>query len=259
MLRADPAAAAARIPLHTRIAAGHAETESRLQRKVHKLLALARSCNPFEAEAAMLKAHELMARHQLSVLRRDADRSFVSVFLGQPALRHFKEVYFLANLLQDFFFVQCIWISTFVVPKDKLGRVLEASGLPVHVEQADYAYAFIMRQIDLRWEEFTCGQKLSRYRKSDFAVGVIEGFRTRLTRERLPTVTAAERALITQSDPQLQAYLRHRYPRTTSIQRGGGRQDPEVYRQGQRIGEALVLHEGLAHRARRSNRKLPPP
>ena len=259
LLRADPAPAASRIPLQVRMAAGHNDAESRLRRRVHKLLALARSHNPFEAEAAMLKAHELMARHQIGVLRRGADRTYISVFLGRPALRHFKEVYFLANLLQDFFFVQCIWISTYVVSKAKLGRALEASGLPVHVEQADYAYAFIMRHIDLRWEEFTQGRRFNRYRKSDFAVGVIEGFRAKLTRQRLPGATAAERALIVQGDPRLALYLQHRYPHTTNIQRGGGRQDPEVYDRGHEIGQALVLHEGLTQAPRQSKRKLPAP
>jgi hypothetical protein len=250
MLQADPAAAAARRPLHTRLAQRQAREESPQHAKIRKLLALAQSRNANEAEAAMLKAHALMARHHITTLTRDPGRTFISIFLGLPALRHFKEAYFLANLIQDYYFVQGIWVPAYVVAKEKMGRVLEVSGTPANAAQASYVFAFVNAYIERRWLEMTSHKRLTRYQKSDFAVGIIEGFRRQLDRQQLPEAKPAERALIRQSDPRLTTYLQCRYPRTSRIQRGSGHHDPNVYRRGRKIGEEMILHRGIVHNAR---------
>ncbi len=257
MLRVDPAAAGRR-PLHARLARLDPSQENPRHGRIRKLLALARSQNPNEAEAAMLKAHELMARHHITTLTRDPRRRFVSIFLGKPALRHFKETYYLANLLQDFYFVQGIWVPAFVVAREKMGRVHEISGTHANVAQADYVYAFVNAYIDRRWSELGAGQRLTRYQKSDFAVGIIEGFRRKLEREQLAADRPSEYALISRCDPRLCTYLRQRYPRTSQIQRGGGRHDPDIYGRGRQIGEQMILHRGIVHRSGDVKHRLPP-
>jgi hypothetical protein len=258
MLRADPAASTARRTLHQRLAAGNAREKDHRHARIHKLLALAQSGNAHEAQAAMLKAHELMARHHITTLKTDPERAFVSIFLGQPALRHFKEAYVLANLIQDFYFVQGIWVPAFVVAKGKMGRVLEIAGTPANVTQAGYVHAFVVAHIDRRWVEWRPRRRTTRRQKSDFAVGLIEGFRDKLKREQRPKTDATERALIRQPDFRLTAYLRQRYPQTRRIQRGGGRQDPEAYDRGRRVGEKMILHRGVTHASPQAGRRLPP-
>ena len=258
MLRADPAATASQRPLHERLSKGCREEEHPLRQRVQKLLSLAQSRNPHEAEAAMRKAHELMARHHLTTMAADPARSFVSIFLGQPALRHFKEAYFLANLIQDFYFVQGLWVPAFVVAKGKMGRVLEISGTHANVSQAIYVFGFVTAYVDRRWRDMTAENRLTRYQKSDFAVGVIEGFRHKLAQDQLPDCDPAERALIRQTDPRLSTYLQRRYPHTSHIQRGSGRQDQDVYRRGLAVGEEMILHRGITHRSRNDRRQLPP-
>jgi hypothetical protein len=258
MLQADPAATAAHQPLHARLAQRKATEESPRHAKIRKLLALAQSRNANEAEAAMLKAHELMARHHISTLMQDPGRTFISIFLGPPALRHFKEAYFLANLIQDFYFVQGIWVPAYVVTKEKMGRVLEVSGTPANVAQAGYVFAFVNAYVERRWQEMMSLRRLTRYQKSDFAVGIIEGFRRQLDRQQLPEAEPAARALIRQSDPRLTTYLQSRYPRTSRIQRGSGHHDPNVYRRGRQLGEEMILHRGIAHNASAPNPLLPP-
>ncbi len=257
MLRADPAATAQR-PLHARLAACASNDTPPYQGRIRKLLALARSPNANEAEAAMLKAHELMARYHIATVSEAPRREFASIFLGRPALRHFREMYYLANLIQDFYFVQGIWVPAFVIAKGKMGRVLEISGTPANVTQAGYVYAFVEAHIERRWEEWTSCRRMTRRQKSDFAVGLIEGFRGKLERERRSRSDTAERALIRRPDPRLEAYLQQRYPQTRKIQRGGGRQDPEAYAHGRRIGEKMILHRGVSHTARMVGRRLPP-
>ncbi len=257
MLRADPAATAHHT-LHARLAASASNDDTACHGRIRKLLALARSPNANEAEAAMLKAHELMARHHITTLRTDPRRRFASIFLGRPALRHFREKYFLANLVQDFYFVQGIWVPAFVVAKGKMGRVLEISGTPANITQAGYVHAFVEAHIDRRWAEWRSRRRMTRGQQSDFAVGIIEGFRGKLERERRPKIDNAEQALILRPDGRLAAYLQQRYPQTRKIQRGGGRQDPEAYDRGRRIGEEMILHRGITHPARRAARRLPP-
>ncbi len=257
MLRADPTATAQHT-LHVRLAIRASSDVNPCHGRIRKLLALARSPNANEAEAAMLKAHELMARHHITTITEDFRRNFASIFLGRPALRHFREMYFLANLIQDFYYVQGIWVPAFVVAKGKMGRVLEISGTPANLTQAGYVYAFVQAYIDRRWAELTSGRRMTRGQKSDFAVGLIEGFRDKLERERLSKADAAERALICRSDPRLSAYLQKRYPQTRRIQRGGGQQDMEAYGHGRRIGEKMILHRGICQPTHRNRRPLPP-
>ncbi len=257
MLRADPAATAQR-PLHERLAVSASNDGTGCHGRIRKLLALARSPNANEAEAAMLKAHELMARLHIFTVTEDPDRQFVSIFMGRPALRHFREAYVLANLIQDFYFVQGIWVPAFVVAKGKMGRVLEIAGTPANVTQAGYVHAFVVAHIDRRWVEWRPRRRTTRRQKSDFAVGLIEGFRDKLKREQRPKTDATERALIRQPDFRLTAYLRQRYPQTRRIQRGGGRQDPEAYDRGRRVGEKMILHRGVTHASPQAGRRLPP-
>jgi hypothetical protein len=257
MLRADPSASASRKPLHERVRAGCSQSENPLRQRIRKLLSLAQSGNVHEAEAAMRKAHELMARHHITTLETDPARTFTSIFLGRPALRHFKEMYFLANLIQDFYFVQGIWVPAFVVSKGRMGRVLEVSGTPVNVSQASYVFDFVEAYIDRRWEEIAADQRLTRYQKSDFAVGIIEGFRHKLETEQIPDCRPAQKALVRLKDPRLSAYLKIRYPRTSQIQRGG-RQDKDIYRRGFQAGQEMILHQGIAQKPQNAGRKLPP-
>ncbi len=258
MLRADPAASTARRPLYERLAAYNARENNPRHARIRKLLALAQSGNVHEAEAAMLKAHELMARHHITTLKSDPERVFVSLFLGRPALRHFKEAYVLANLIQDFYFVQGIWVPAFVVAKGKMGRVLEISGTPANTAQAGYVFDFVKAYIDRRWREMTTDQRLTRYQQSDFAVGVIEGLRHKLEKQERSRERPAERALVRRSDPRLSTYLRHRYPHTRRIQRGGGRRDADLYHEGRQVGETMILHRGIAHTPKPTVKRLPP-
>lgn len=255
MLRADPAASAARRPLRERIRSRSSEG-SGIRRRIRKLLSLAQSANLNEAEAAMLKAHQLMSRHHLDALQLE-ERRFVSLFLGQPALRHYREAYVLANLLQDFYFVQGIWVSAFVVAKGKTGRVLEISGTSANVDNAAYVHDFIKGFTARRWADYREGQTLKRSQQTDFAVGIIEGFRSKLEKALTATGDPRKLALVTSADPQLSRYLRHRYPRTQSIQRGG-RQDPAVYADGLEIGRRLVIARGIGRQGEQSRRRLPP-
>ena len=117
ILRANPKASANYRPLDERIQGEVENPKDKLLKRVKKLMALATSQNVHEAESAMAKAHMLIAKYNLNLMAREKKREYVSIFLGKPALRRFREDYLLASLLQDFYFVHGIWTTAFVLKK----------------------------------------------------------------------------------------------------------------------------------------------
>jgi hypothetical protein len=258
LLRANPRASENYQPLDDRISQEPLDGEDRILVRVKKLLALAESSNRHEAEAAMAKAHELISKYNLDLLRIEKQKEFISLLVGRPALRHFLEDYALAGLLQDFYFVQGVWVPAYVPEKGKMGRVLEISGTIPNVRIADYVHDYVQRFIALEWKEYNSDGALNRYRLTDFAQGIIEGFRSKLTskgqdgREEQASFT-----LIKREDPLLKEYLAYRYPHVATINPGRGNQDPGVRSDGKRIGRDLVISKGVMEGAGNRGRLLP--
>jgi hypothetical protein len=245
LLRANPRASGKFPPLDERLSKPDGQPSDRIFRKVQKLLALAQSPNPHEAQTAMLRAHGLMAQYNGDLAAREERRSFVTAFLGKPALRHGPKEYALAHLLQDHYFVQGIWVPAYVVEKGKMGRVFEISGTLANVQIATYVYDFIIRFIDRQWREYNRDKGLNHFRERDFALGIIEGFRSKL-RQPSSVGSRSTPGLLKIDDPQLSAYMAYRYPHARRFSRRGTRRDPQVVSDGRRIGSRLVIAKGIS-------------
>jgi len=245
ILRADPRASGDYEPLDDWIGRGKADQDDRMLARVRKLLALGQSANQHEAELALRKAQKLIEKYNLNLLAKDKRRSFHSLCVGAPALRHHAEEHHLSRLLREFYFVRTIWVPMYVCGKGKMGRVLEMNGTAENLKIASYVHDFVRRFIDREWERYTERGKLSRHRKTDFAIGVIEGFSKKLEAlEKGAPEQVAERALV-KADPKLEVYYRLRHPR---IRKGSGwtrRRDEAVQEDGRRIGKQLVVHQGI--------------
>lgn len=260
LLRANPRASGGYETLHERLARQGLHEEDRIVLRIRKLMALAQSHNRHEAEAAMEKAHALMRKHHASELAQKTRREFESVFVGAPALRHFGDAYELAHLLQEFYFVQGIWVPAYVVEKGRMGRVLEISGTSRHVRVAAYVHEFVRRFIDREWERYSREHPRvpGTRRKTDFASGVVRGFRSRLMRrEAEPEAPAASRALIPLRDTQLEGYMSSRYPTVRAVRGRAVRRNVRVLEEGIRTGECLVIAEGVSEREGDRGKRLP--
>ena len=256
LLRADPAASQKINAFYERSADG-LKSNDKILNRIKKLMALAESTNRHEAEAAMTKAHELIARYNIDLHAQTASRDFISVFAGQPALRHTRDNYHLANLLQTFYFVQGLWVSAYVVTKGKMGRVLEISGTPPNIDIALYVYDYVRKFIDTQWTAYNRNKKLNAYRRVDYAVGIIQGFQTKLdTAERLRREADEKFALIEAGDPLLDRYITYRYPYTRSFRRNNYTQDDRVLADGRQVGQSLIIAKGITER--RISRRLIP-
>jgi hypothetical protein len=249
LLRINPAASGDYQPLYDRLMNEHFSVHDKRMLRIKKLLALAESKNRFEAEAAMTKAHELIARHNIELSSHKDERQYLSIFIGSPALRHPREDYHLANLLQEFYFVWGIWVPAYVLEKQKMGRVLEISGTAQNLKIADYVHDFIRTFINAQWSAYNQGKGLNRFRKTDFAVGIIEGFRDKLKSNVSHKKTSPNLlALIRKKDPQLKKYTHFRYPHTAAIRTTASRQDARILKDGKKVGQKLVIARGVCER-----------
>ena len=249
LLRANPRASENYRPLDELILHDSAGPKDKIMLRVKKLMALAQSHNQHEAEAAMAKAHEFIAKYNVDILARDEKRHFVSVFVGRPALRHVREDYHLSSLLQDFYFVYGIWVTAYVIGKGKMGRVLEISGTVQNVRIGSYVYGFIKRFIDSKWHKYNKTKGLSRYRKTDFAVGIIEGFRSKLKlHTEKKTKIKNKLALIKIEDHLLQKHVDYKYPHTAGVRGKVLKKDKHVLKDGINVGKELVIFKGITEK-----------
>jgi hypothetical protein len=250
LLKADPSATGIYVPFSQRVFQTAESESDKIRRRIQKLMALAQSSNLFEAEAAMVKAHELMAGYEIEQIVQNTPREYFSIFVGKPALRHFREDYSLALLLMDFYFVKGIWIGAYVIEKEKMGGVLEISGTAQNLQIASYVYDFIRQFIESAWNRYNTGGKLNRYRKTDFSTGIISGFKMKLEQE-----SSAIRGESPSFSPvpihdiQLKQYVSKRYPRLRTILRKGGSCHSDVVSDGREIGKTLVIRKGISHPA----------
>ncbi len=262
LLRANQKASDKYEPLDERILRESSRSEDRIMQRVKKLMALAQSQNQHEAEAAMAKAHQLIGKYNVDLLTHEENRNFVSVFIGKPALRHFREEYALARLLTDFYFVFGIWMPAYVVDKGKMGSVLEISGTVQNIKIAHYVYDFVQQSTNSQWDEYNRNNGLNRYRKTDFAIGIIQGFSSKLksqseTKRKLkdtcplvPRSGRRERALIKIEDPLLKKYVGYKYPRTLSVSGKALSHDHNVLKDGVSVGKKLVISKGITERGK---------
>jgi len=249
-LRADPAASGNFRLLDERDLKDSGNHEDKMMVRIKKLMSLAQSRNQHEAEAAMTKAHELVDKYNIDLVRLGKDREFVSVFVGEPMLRRFREEHRLASLLGEFYYVYVLWVSTYVMDKGKMGRVLEISGTEKNVKIASYVYDFVNRFIESRWLEYNQNRGLNRYRRTDFALGVLEGFENKLNSQSEQRASATDYGIIKVEDPLLEKYAAYRYPRIFTNRGKPLRQDARVRNAGEKVGQKLVISKGIHQKGR---------
>ncbi len=219
--------------------------DKRLMR-IKKLMALAESRNQNEAEAAMAKAHELIAKYNLELIEQNQSRTFYSVFLGKPKLRHARDAYQLGGLICDFYGVEGIWAGAFVIDKGEMGSVLEISGTLTNIQIAAYAHDFVINFINSKWKDHNGSKNLGMRRKTDFACSTIKGFRSKMAGGiKLKDPAGPSTALMKIDDPMLTGYFRFRYPRISKFYRNQISQDRQTFDAGVDMGKSLVISKGI--------------
>ena len=261
LLRANPKASGSYLPLSERLLNPEADENDKIMFKIQKLMALAGSNHIHEAEAAVAKAHKLIEKYNIDMINNADERDYISMYIGHPALRHFREEYALANLITEHYFVYGIWVSAYVMSKGKLGRVLEISGTLQNVKIAAYVYDFVTNHIDASWKTYNRTKNFNRYRKTDFATGIIEGLQSRLRLQSNPPdnlkTGSDKRVPIKIEDTLLNDYTSYRYPHIRSFKRSASSVDNNVIKDGEKIGKKLVISKGIEKEGTGKGKYLP--
>lgn len=221
--------------------------QSRLLRRIARLLALAGSQNPHEAEAAMYEAQRLMLKHNLD--RQQFDRAGTAPRarygfrqLGEPRGRTDEAQRLLAMLLGRYFFVEVIWVPGYDPRRDRRGTVLEICGSEDNLEMAAYVHDFLTHTAERLWaaHKQAAGIAGDRDRRT-YLAGVMLGFAERLAeKERQHQVEG----LVWAGDRVLQDYFRRRHPHVRRVQQKG-QPRTAARAEGKKAGREIVLSRPL--------------
>ena len=240
------ARAAEALCLHTPTAEG-AEA-GRVLERVRKLLALAGSANVHEAEAAMAKANTLLLRYNLELAGEGAGDGPGGVgyrFVGASAAAVALHKKMVAVILEEFFFVECIWTTTYDPRRDRAERILEVCGTPANLDFAEHVHDFLHAELQRLWQrQRREGSVSGRRAKRQFLYGVLSGFGDKLRAERAQN---AERGLVWVGDPRLRRFYRRRHPHVGSM-RSGRVALSDAYRSGREEGGQLTVHRPIRSR-----------
>jgi len=204
------------------------------------LLALAESPNVHEAEAAMKTAHRLMLKHNIDAKVTAASEGYAFVHLGVPRRRVEAAEHILAGILTRHFFVEAIWVPSYLAREARSGRVLELCGSLPNLEVASYVHAFLLETAERLWREHKRSHRIdSDKERRRFQAGVMSGFDEKL---KAGTKEDQREGLIWVGDPGLEDFLHQRYPRRTGGS-GIGVRLTAAYEHGREAGRNIVLHK----------------
>jgi hypothetical protein len=230
--------------------------ENRILQKIRKLTALADGSNQHEAEAALLKARELMQRHDVDLGRLAAGASeLIAVSVGPVLRRRLSHHQMLALVLQDFYAVTVIWVPAPILARaagvdskensgadSEWGMILEVCGRLRDVRLAGYAHDYIVRYIERSWEALPPALRRGRNGRRDFAMGVLSGFREALEGQNCRPEC---RALLRQQDPELRAFYEQRHPHVRSRAGSRLRLNHKLVNAGKDAGRQLRIRPGV--------------
>lgn len=218
--------------------AGQGEMHRTL-RRVQKLLALATSANRHEAEAAMAAANTLLLRHNLERPEGGPALDYASRRLGSAAAALPIDWKLIGAILAEFFFVECIWTTTYNARRDRHERVLEVLGSHSNLEIAAYVHDFLHQSVDRLWRADQQAHDLPAARRREYAAGVLLGFRDKLRSERAHN---ARTGLVWLGDPDLQRFTRDRHPHLRTMAKTGVRRS-RAHEAGRAAGQRLTLQK----------------
>jgi hypothetical protein len=233
--------------------AGSCRKESPVLRRIARLLALADSPNQHEAAAAMKAAQRLMLHHNIDATVAAAREGFTFRHVGAPSGRISGAGHVLAGILARHFFVDVIWIPSYLPLQGRNGRVLELCGTASNLDVAAYVHGFLIETGERLWREHRRARGLRGDReRRRFLLGVMMGFDEKL---KAAADESRREGLIWVGDPALADYLRRRYPRRTGGS-GIGIRATETYEHGRHAGRNIVLRRPIAKPTEQRGRLL---
>ena len=213
-------------------------------RLIQKLLSLAESPNENEAQAAVQKAHRLLAKYNIDIVELDRDRNFGHRVLGEVKARHTSAELWIGSILNQFFFVETLWSQSYDAANDRRGTVLQIFGTPQNLDLAAYVYDYLIGLLPILWTDYRESRRLPGNRERQrYYAGVLEGFHTKLKEQ--DRLMASSEALVWKGDPKLNSYFRYHNPRVVT-RYGGGVTRTETYEDGVAEGRNVSIRRPVS-------------
>ncbi|MBC7658415.1 MAG: DUF2786 domain-containing protein [Chitinophagaceae bacterium] len=237
------------------------EDKERQVRRVEKLLSLAQSSNSNEAALAMERARQLSLQYQIDM--QSEQRNYTYILINHQKKTMPAHQSSIASILCTHFYVDCVSRSQYDADSRESYKALEILGSVENVQIAEYVYWYLWRELPQLWKVFSMPgpgvEKKKRSSQRSFYLGVLNGFHTKLSREK----AAAEAAKLAGTDSsgtalialdkglerilkqELKSFVAERFPR---LNRGGTSRsglEADAYHSGVARGQTLELRQGL--------------
>jgi hypothetical protein len=208
---------------------GSDSTFSRIFSRVEKLLALAGSDNPHEAELALARAQELSVKYHLERLdpgAKDVRHVRTRLLLHRRNVARWQR--FLGAMIRENFPVEIILLHSFDAVSGRPSMAVDILGRPEDVKVGEYCWRFVENHVARLWQRDRASLgRLSRSQRGGYFVGVVQGFSDKMKLQRQAASNAGketpeEAALVVLADHCLAEYVQWCYPRLrTTAPRGG--------------------------------------
>lgn len=145
--------------------------ESSVCRKIRKLMALATSSNPHEAELAMIKSQQLLLKHNIdsNYLHDEKEEKIYLKRIMKQKKRNAK-MRAIAHILETFF------VNTVYMKTDEF-IYLEILGDAVNIEIAEYVADVLHIELDKLWKQAQLNTHLKgAIAKNSFFLGIAKGY-----------------------------------------------------------------------------------
>jgi hypothetical protein len=214
--------------------------ESSVLRKVQKLMALAGSSNPNEAEAAMIKSQQLLLKHNLdlSCIEDEGDeRMFLKRIMKQK--QKDMKMRSIAKILETFF------VSTVFNRIDGFS-CLEILGSAVNIEIAEYVAEVLSRDFDVLWNQVKKSEPSLKghVAKNSFFLGIAQGYCNKIQSLKRGYDKDTSHALVV-IEKKLEEARDMAYPRL-SRSNSYARLCSESSRLGEMAGKNLQINPGIS-------------
>lgn len=224
------------------VMSGPAGALSPVAERLRKLLAMAGRGEANEAQVALSKARELMARHGLTEADADGSSDYVTVQVGTYVKRMNLHTKICSNILEEHWGVQCVVLShpDPVMPYSNV-FIMTVSGPREKVAVASYVYDCIMRGMENAYNRNRNDMGGAGARRS-FCLGYLEGISRKLAKD---DGDGAMRALIHKGDAGTLEYLHNRFPRLRTRNHKECTVNGDAHDRGIAEGRKLDIRSGV--------------
>jgi hypothetical protein len=238
---ADIARAKSSLELDNASAESTNEMDRHLKR-LQKLLSLASSSNPHEAQAATIKANELLLKYNLSQIRSiSLDDEIACVKKVLQKKRADSKLNAIYQILSHFYVRP-------VLSRQNSSTSLEVVGTRHNVELADYIAKYLDLEFEHFWQNASSGDPTLKgvVKKNNYITGLASGFIDKLTKERSNrNIIKEESKGLILINQQLERLTQYAYPSLRKVRHKGSQDCPTARSKGIKDGGRLSLRAAL--------------